>query len=77
MKKNITIKIFAFLALFWIVISVVWTWILIFFWDTTPVENQNVFNSEEFQKMIDEWKIDISGSWETNTWELVWTGETK
>ena len=76
MKKNITVKIFAFLALFWIIISVVWTGILIFFWDNEVVQTEQVLTQEELQKFIDSWDIKISNSGSlTSTWELTWTWE--
>lgn len=71
MKKNITVKIFAFLALFWIVISIIWTWIMIFLWgNSTNTEKQDSLTQEDLQKMIDSWKIKITNSWSiTSTWE--------
>ena len=68
MKKNITIKIFAFLALFWIIVSVVWTWILIFMWGDEVTQEEKVFTQEEIQKLIDSWNI-------TSTWEITWSPE--
>ena len=76
MKKNITIKIFAFMALFWIIISVVWTWILIFMWGNEVVQEEQVFNQEDLQKLIDSWELQISNSWSiTSMWEITWTWE--
>jgi hypothetical protein len=69
-KKNKTVKVFAILGLLWIVVSVVWTGILII---TTPSEPQTyqINNSPELtqealQKIIDKNKVEIG----TNTWEV-------
>jgi len=68
MKKNTTIKIFAFLALFWIIASIIWTWILIFFWgnweitwNNYEITTENTLTSEDLQKIIDD-KITNSGT---------------
>ena len=69
-KKNKTVKIFAILGLLWIIVSVVWTWILIL---TTPSEPQiykvnndsNSLSQEDLEKIIKENKVEIkSGTWE-------------
>ena len=70
-KKNKIVKVFALLGLLWIVVSVVWTWILIL---TTPSEpqiyqiqdNNNDLTKEALQKIIDENKVEIN----TSTWEI-------
>jgi len=70
-KKNKIVKVFALLGLLWIVVSVVWTWILIL---TTPSEpqiyqiqdNNNDLTKEALQKIIDENKVEIK----TSTWEI-------
>lgn len=70
MKKNITVKIFAFLALFWIIASVIWTWIMIFFGNNKVYETEKVLTQEDIEKIISEWKIKITNSWSTTqTWE--------
>lgn len=71
MKKNITVKIFAFLALFWIVISVVGTWIMIFVWGwNEQVETEEVLNLDDLQKKINEWKFEITESGSiTSSWK--------
>ena len=76
MKKNITIKIFAFLALFWIIVSVVWTGIMMFMWGNEVVQEEQVFTQEDLQKLIDSWEIKISNSGSvTWSWEVTWTWE--
>lgn len=70
-KKNKIVKVFALLGLLWIVVSVVWTWVLIL---TTPSEpqiyqiqdNNNDLTKEALQKIIDENKVEIK----TSTWEI-------
>ncbi len=69
MKKKWA-KIMAVLALLWIIISIVWTWLLVIFQgnqqNTEPTQEQ----IEQIQKLIN------SGSWNTSTWELNQTGIT-
>lgn len=81
MRKNIMSKIFAFLALFWIIIWIVWTGIL-FFMSPNTTNNSNInLTSEELQKLIQSWtwvQLDnsieeIIDSWtveETQTWSM-------
>jgi hypothetical protein len=71
MKKNITVKIFAFLALFWIIASVIWTWIMVFFGNDIISETQTekILTQKEIDKIISEWNIKIANSWSTiETW---------
>jgi hypothetical protein len=69
MKKNKTVQVMAILALLWIIISIVWTGILVL---TTPEQtetyqiNDNNISQEELQKIID-----------NNTDIKVWTWEIK
>ena len=69
-KKNKTVKLFAILGLLWIIVSVVWTWVLIL---TTPSEpqiykknnNSNSLSQEDLEKIIKQNKVEIkSGTWE-------------
>jgi len=73
MKKQSWAKIVAFLALFWILIWIVWTWILIIFsWNNTSINSENSENitKEDLQKIINNSKINenLNWSWNTNTW---------
>jgi hypothetical protein len=65
MKKNAITKVIAGLAFFWIVLSIVWTWLLIIFNDNQTQE----FSPEqlaEIQKIID------SQTWATtHSWGLI------
>jgi len=58
---NKTTKIFAFLALFGIIISVVWTGLLIFFWDSAQ-KQEKTLSKEEIQKLIKNNEIKITNS---------------
>ena len=70
---NKTTKLFAFLALFGIIISVVWTWLLIFFWDSNPVQeevytptNTKTITQEDINKIIEKNNAEITSTWVTN-----------
>ncbi len=63
-KKNIVAKVFAFLALFWIIIWIIWTWILFV---VQSWSSKKTISKEELQKLIKENKIKITtNSWITN-----------
>ena len=68
MAKNKTVQIFAFLALFGIIISIVGTGLIIFFWDTTQPENiyipeeVNTFTQEDIEKIVDEQEVEVTNS---------------
>lgn len=64
MKKNKITKIIAFIALFWIIIWIVWTWALIIFWNNksekiTQSQLQDLIKSQS-------WIVTNYNSW-TNT----------
>ena len=62
---NKTTKFFAILALFGIIISVIWTALLIFFsWDDTS--KQEVITKEQLQEMVNKQNIKLTASWVTN-----------
>ncbi len=60
-RKNTAAKIFAFLALFGIVLGIIWTWALFIFWNSQTQEDNNIdtISPEELQNMIDSWNIKI------------------
>ena len=65
MKKNATAKIFAAIALFWIIIWIVGTAILfIVQWWAAPQIPQEILSEEELQEIIDQSGVDfgLSGS---------------
>ena len=67
MKKNATAKVFAAIALFWIIIWIIGTAILfIVQWWATPQQAAQVLTEEELQEIIDEAGVDfgLSGSWD-------------
>ncbi len=65
-------KIMASLALLWIIISIIWTWLMVIVWG-----NKNTSETELTPEQIAEIQSMInSGSWNTSTWELNWTGIT-
>lgn len=65
-------KIMASLALLWIIISIIWTWLMVIVWS-----NKNTSETELTPEQIAEIQSMInSGSWNTSTWELNWTGIT-
>ncbi len=66
MKKNKTAKVFAILALFGIVLSIVWTGILILTsWKETSSEVAPTLTPEKLQEIIKASEV------------TVWTGDTK
>jgi len=58
---NKTTKFFALLALFGIIISVVWTALLIFFWET----KEKTITQEELQNLVDSSQVEITSTWTT------------
>jgi len=70
MKKTKTAKAFAIFALLWIILSIVWTWILVL----TSGENTGNYPSETLtQDKLQE----ILNNSTVETTVKVWTGETK
>jgi preprotein translocase subunit SecG len=54
-KKNIAVKIMAFLALFWIIASIIWTWILVIMWDN--YEEEQVLNIKDLEEITGSWDL--------------------
>jgi len=79
-RKEMMHKIMAFLALFWIIIWIVWTGILILtswwnnWWETQELTPEQY---QELQKLIQSQSWSISSTWITiNTWSWdTWTTE--
>lgn len=63
-------KIMASLALLWIIISIIWTWLMVIVWN-----NKNSSEVELTPEQIAEIQTMInSQSWSTSsTWETIWT----
>ena len=60
MSKKAWPKIVAFLALFWICIWIIWTWVLVIFWGWNSSEQENTeVKKEDLQKLIDQSKIKV------------------
>ncbi len=84
MKKNMIIKAFAFLALFWIIIWMIWTWLLVIMWSRNNTsETSQKISEEKLKDLIynaknSSWTIEKSDllnivwTWiiETNSWEI-------
>jgi cell division protein FtsN len=69
--KNKWAKIMASLALLSIIMSVIWTWLIILF--SWTWNNQVELTQEQIQEIQE---LINSQSWTTSTWELVWTWKT-
>jgi len=62
-RKNTAAKIFAFIALFGIVLGIIWTWALFIFGNSqAPEQNVQTINPEQLQKMIENMQVEV------NTW---------
>ncbi len=69
MKKKLIIKIFAFLALFGILVWILWTWVLFFMSKKiNVVEDKPQISEKELNMLID--SIKKTDSWQTQTWEI-------
>jgi len=84
MKKNSMAKIMAFMALFWITIWIVGTWLLVIFsWSNGTVNTQEKqLTQDELQKIINSNQSNdtLNWSWDTNTWSestLTWSKQIK
>lgn len=79
MSKKKWIKIMAFLALFWIIIWIIWTWLIIIF--DKPNSNEQKLTQEQYNELLKQinsssWKI-LSWTWENlSTWTIIWTWKT-
>lgn len=74
MKRWLLPKIAAFLALFWIVIGIVWTAVLFILSPKWQIED----TSKEVQLTPEQLKQlqDLAWTWvEDSTWTLTWTGK--
>lgn len=74
MKKNKLTQIVAFFALFWIIISLVWTWLLVIFWPKNTTTNNATENNRTPEKIKQIQDMIKAQSWSL-TW--TWTWETK
>ena len=69
MAKKIMVKVFAWLALFWILIWVGGTAMLIIFWQESAPATESI-TSEELQDLINSWESNELGdtAW---IWEII------
>ena len=63
-------KIMAVLALLWIIVSILWTWLIVILQNGNKQPEITQEDYERIQQLIN------SQSWNTSTWELNWTGIT-
>jgi len=62
-RKNTVAKVFAFIALFWIVLGVVWTWIMFIYGNSkSPKKNIKEVDSKQLGEIMQNMKVEI------NTW---------
>jgi len=76
-KQKKWVKIMAFLALFWIIIWIVWTWVLVLFSSTNNTTNEQTLSAEEYaqlQQLLESqsW-TNIDSQTEIITETLTWT----
>lgn len=73
MKKNTITRIIAGLAFLWIVVSIIWTWLLIIFSNNPEPIELTQEQIEEFIRMQEEsqsWTTTLSGSVESPELEI-------
>jgi len=76
-KKIKWVQIMAFLALFWIVIWIVWTWILSLYGWWQTISNEQNINPEQYKQLQDLiksqwWTWTLNSSWTLiNTWTII------
>ncbi len=68
MKKNKWIQITAFLALFAIVIWIIWTWLIIIF-DSSSSGNQ-ALTTEQYEELMKQFNSENTWSIEIQTWNI-------
>ena len=74
MKKNPWTKIMALFALFWIIISIVWTGTLIVYdlYTTNNTSLEQQLTPEQFDELMKSYSWSLTSTWELNTatWEV-------
>ena len=75
MAKKIMVKVFAFMALFWILIWIVGTALLIIFWNNSSPTTEAI-TSEQLQELINSWESneldDTAWIWEIINVSATW-----
>lgn len=67
-KWNKWVKIMAILALFGIVIWIIWTGLLIIFWNQQPYESEQTLTPEQYLELQELMKASSWTGVETSTW---------
>ena len=62
-KKNRMTQIMAFLALFWIVIWIIWTWLLVFFGENNSEQTLSPEQYTELQEYINSQSGAVIETW--------------
>ncbi len=73
MKKNIVAKVMAFIALAWIIISIIWTWLLIIFSSSSTNNWSETLTQEDLQKLLENswtWNFIENIDIETSSWMI-------
>ena len=76
MKKNKTNQIVATFALFWIIVWIVWTWLLVIFSSNQGYDSEITLTPEQIQELIQSQSWVNLWTWvtiETSTWINIWT----
>lgn len=89
-KREKKIKIMAWIALFWIIISIIWTWLIVIFsWWLWNNSSQTISTEElnKLQQLINAQSWSLNNTWTTSnienistwiiysSWELFWSWE--
>lgn len=70
-KNNKWVQIMAFLALFWIIIWIIWTWMLILFWGNNTTEQ--TLSPEQYLELQEYINAQSGTIVETSTWVQIET----
>jgi len=78
MKKNKTNQIVATFALFWIIVWIIWTWILVIFSNNPGYDSEITLTPEQIQELMQSQSWVSLWTWvtiQTSTWINIWTWE--
>lgn len=76
-RKNNWVKIMAFLALFWIVIWIIWTWVLVLFSWNNNSSNEQTISPEQYLEVQNLINAQTWATINTVTWTKTLSWETK
>lgn len=75
MKKNTWTKFMALLGLFWIIISIVWSWAMIIYdlYSSNNVSNSEELTQEQIEEIINSysWTVTSTGEVNISTWVTI------